>query len=209
MTQLNKKTLTSAILGMLLVLTLLVIVQINRRGGATDIVLPASVTLKPLTTWTDELILKSDEPPSGWRLGGLAWHEVLGMPSRTYWFRHLPAAPLGTALSEAFSVYSTTLLAKQAYPRVLDEFFPPAYAQDWKTMPELAIQDHADEIKTACLPGEQFNGSLNMACRSIARYQNVIVQVNGIVHPDQWLTLADFRQMLEAVDRRVTLVLSR
>ena len=76
-------------------------------------------------------------------------------------------------------------------------------------MPELAIQDHADEMKTACLPGAPFTGSPNQACEAIARYQNVIVHTLGNVLPDPGLTLSDFRQMLEAVDRRVAEVLSR
>jgi hypothetical protein len=199
----------TSVLGVLTVLAFLAVMLLSRTNSSTRIDLPPPVTLKPLATWTDELILNSDEPPSGWRLGGLAWQDVLGTPSRSYWFKHLPTAPLGTALSEEFSVHSTTELAKQTYPRVIDKFFPSAYGnKGWTTVPELAIQDHADETTIQCLR-ETINGSPSMACRSIARYQNVIVQVNGIVHPDQWLTLSDFRQMLEAVDRRVTKVLAQ
>jgi hypothetical protein len=209
MTQSNKKALVAGLLGVVLVFILFVFAQLKGMNVRTGIVFPSIVTLKPLATWSDEMIVKSDELPSGWRLGRFAWDDVLGTPSRSYSFKHLPAAPIGTALSEEFVVYSTTVMAEQAYPQVTAKFFPSAYGFSWKTMPDLAFQDHADELKTACLPGEQFNGSPNMACSSIARYQNVIVQVNGFVHPDQWLTLSDFRQMLEAVDQRVAWVLSR
>ena len=131
------------------------------------------------------------------------------MPSHFYWFKNPPAERAGSTLSEEFIVYSTTVLAEQAYPHVLDESFPPAYADAWKPMPELALPHHADEIKIACLPGAQFNGSPNMVCVATARYQNVIVQTIGNVLPDRGLTLPDFRQMLVVVDRRVTEVLAR
>ncbi len=168
-----------------------------------------SVTLKPLAAWTDDLVLQFGEPPSGWRLAGKTTYDEEGMPEPYFWFKNAPAEQAGATLSEGFVVYTTTTLAKQAYPRVRDKYFPPAYAADWQTMSELAIPHHADEMKTACLSEVKFNGDPYLGCRSIAQYQNVIVLVNGIVLPDRWLTLVDFRHMLEAVDRRVASVMSR
>ena len=180
-----------------------------RLGEITAPALPLVVTLQPLAEWTDDLVVKHSELPPGWKPGGQALQNELGTPARLYWFQHAEAQIGRATLSEEFIVYSTVALAEQAYPNVHDVYFPPAHADKWKTYPELAIQHHADEIKTACLPGAQFNGSPNLACGSIARYQNVIILTQGIVLPDKVLTLANFREMLEAVDRRIVEVLSR
>lgn len=164
--------------------------------------------LKPLAAWTDDLVLQTDEPPIGWMVTGVRAKDSLGL-DHVYGLATHPQNPPGTALSVETIIYTTTELAKQAYPQMRDKFFPPAYADAWKTYPELEIQSHADEYKTQCLPGEQFNGSHNKACSSLARYQNVIVFVNGIVLPDNILTMSGFHKMLESVDRRVAWVMSQ
>lgn len=205
MKRLNRGLLLGCLITFLLVL---VFSLFNRVSGTSNSAPPLSVTIQPLAAWTDELALKFSEPPSGWRFAGQTTYTIQGMPERYIWFKHGPPNPIGTSLSQGFIVYSTTAQAEQAYPKVRDELIPPAYASRWTIVPELSIQSHADEVKTACLSGEQFNGSSSMACSSIARYQNVIVLVDGIIF-EQWLTLPDFRHMLEAVDRRVTNVMSQ
>ncbi len=182
---------------------------LTRLGEITASPLPLVVTLQPLAAWTDDLVVKHSELPPGWKPGGQTSQSEQGALVRVYWFQHAEAQVSGATLSEDIAVYPTVVLAQQAYPSMRDVYFPPAYADKWKIYSELSIQHHADEIKTACLPGAQFNGSQNLSCRSIARYQNVIVLTNGVVLPDKVLTLENFREMLEAVDRRIVEVLSR
>ena len=205
----KQPTKNASLTGVIALIIFMAVAVLVRLGEITAPALPLVVALHPLAAWTDDLVVKHSELPTGWKPGGQAPQNVLGTPARIYWFEHAGAQIGGATLSEKFIVYSTVTLAEQAYPKVHDEYFPPAHADKWKTYPELAIQHHADEIKTACLPGAPFNGSPNLACGSIARYQNVIVLTNGIVLPDKVLTLANFREMLEAVDRRIVEVLSR
>jgi hypothetical protein len=148
------------------------------------------------------------QSPAGWMVTGVRVRDALGL-DHVYGLTTHPQNPPGTALSVETIIYTTTELAKQAYPQMRDKFFPPAYADVWETIPELEIQSHADEYKTQCLPGEQFTGSPNKAGRSLARYQNLIVFVNGTVLPDKILTMSGFRQMLESVDKRVAWVMSQ
>jgi RHS repeat-associated protein len=181
---------------------------LTRSAGTTNLSLPSG-ELKPLTAWTNELIVQNDELPPGWQVDIWAWDELVGMPSRVFGYKY-PAAlgQPGLNLKERVVVYSTTLLAQQAYPRVLDTYFPPHAADEWKTMPELTIPHHAEEMKMACIDSN-INGIAFKGCRSVARYQNVIVITSGNVFEDQWLTMDGYRQMLETVDRRVTSVLSQ
>lgn len=181
---------------------------LTRPAETTKPTLPSG-ELKPLAAWTDELIVKNDELPPGWTVDIWARDEMLGVPSRVFGYKY-PAAlsQPGLNLKEEVVVYSTTLLAQQAYPRVLDAYFPPAAADRWKTTPELAVPHHADKMKTACIDSN-INGIAFKGCRAIARYQNLIVITHGNVFEDQWLTFDGYRQMLETVDRRVASVLSR
>lgn len=180
---------------------------LTRSQGTTIPSLPSS-DFKPLTAWTNDLIVQNDELPPGWKVDVWAWDELLGVPSRVFGYKY-PAAlnQPGLTLKERVVVYSTTLQAQQAYPGVVDTYFPPAYTDLWKTIPELAIPHHADEMKTACIDSN-INGIAFKGCNAIARYQNLIVITLGNVFEDQWLTMGGYRQMLETVDRRVTSVLS-
>ena len=205
----NRNARNVLIAGVLIGLAFIAFVLLARANGGNIVGSLPVVTLKAVAAWTNDLVLNAGEPPFDWSLAGQTSYDEAGMPSHFYWFKNPPAERAGATLSEEFIVYSTTVLAEQAYPHVLDEFFPPAHAAEWKIMPELALPHHADEIKIACLPGAQFNGSPNMVCDAIARYQNVIAHTIGNVLPDRGLTLPDFRQMLVAVDRRVTEVLAR
>lgn len=168
----------------------------------------SSGELKPLTAGTDELIVPNDELPFGWKADVWAHDDFLGTPSRVFGYKY-PAAlsQPGLNLKEEVVVYSTTLLAQQAYPKVLDAYFPPAYIDKWEVILSDNIQHHADEMKTACI-NSNINDFPFKGCRAMARYQNVIVITHGNVFEDQWLTIDSYRQMIQTVDQRVTSVLS-
>jgi hypothetical protein len=193
-------------------LLLLGFILLARTSEANDANRLTIGPLKPLTMWTEDLVLKSGDLSSGWLLDGRALDNEEGAPSHIFWFKNPPAEQAGSTLSDAFIVYTTTALAEQAYPHVRDKYFPPTAADKWKTMPELEFQDQANERKIACLSSSlypMYKGTPLLECGAIARYQNVIVSVDGIVLLDQGLTLSDFRQMLEAVDRRIASVLAQ
>jgi hypothetical protein len=168
---------------------------------------PANNGPLPSEPWIKYLFVKDSEIPAGWRTEGMTWYGEHEMPSLVVSYRTTPRE-IGVALSEEAAFYSTTLLAEQGYSRTLDQYFPPEYIKDWKDMPALVIPHHADSLKVACL-SSKLNGLPFQACRSIARYQNLIVLTFGNVFEDKWLTMSGYRQMLEAVDRRVTDVLSQ
>jgi hypothetical protein len=199
------KILISSLIGLLMLSGIWVL---TRSEGTISPSSPSG-DLKPLADWSNELAVQNDELPFGWKVDIWAWDALLGTPSRVFGYKY-PAAlsQPGLNLKEEVVMYSTTLQAQQGYPRVLDTYFPPAYADLWKTMPELAVPHHADEMKTACIDSN-INGISFKGCRAIARYQNLIVITHGNIFEDQWLTIDGYRQMLEAVDRRITSVLSK
>jgi hypothetical protein len=172
----------------------------------TDVAPP--LPLKPLVTWTNELMLTDEELPAGWRYDTSTTYDRPGVSGRFYGFYNTIAGrdALAVSLSEEFGLYPTTLEATRFYTSWANDFISPQAT--WENMPDLDFPTHADQMKIVCLL-DQIHGIPNRDCMAIARYQNVIVKIFGVVYEERWLSIADFRSTLQAADRRITGVLSR
>jgi hypothetical protein len=71
----------------------------------------------------------------------------------------------------------------------------------------LVFTGKSDEMRIACLPGV-VNDQSSLACGAIGRYGDMIVILRGLVK-DQWLTITDFRNLLEAMDRRIVTAMNQ
>jgi hypothetical protein len=150
----------------------------------------------------DALSLCGTDLPNGWVVGGIRPEDASGADVRFYYYYDTFAQDLmWVSFSEELARYSMQEAATQSYEGWGPRNIPPAYADRWKAALELAFDDHANQIKVACLPGK-INQMPYSACVAVARYANVIGVVRGNVFTDQWLPQPDFRSILEAVDRR-------
>ena len=96
--------------------------------------------------------------------------------------------------------------ASKSYNGWVDKVIPPHAADSWIMPGELVFIGKSDQMRVACLPGV-VNDQSNYACGAIGRYGDTIVILRGIVE-NQWLTLADFRRLLEVMDRRIVATLN-
>jgi hypothetical protein len=146
--------------------------------------------------------------PGNWHVGGRTIDHELDTDSPYYWYfnSQLPRESKAV-LSERFAVYPTVELARDRFLDWRDRMIPPKYADRWKEFSALEFSSHADEITTACMP-DSANSQPFWGCAAIARYQNLIVVIQGNLYEDKWLTFEDYRAVLEAADRRIALVLS-
>jgi hypothetical protein len=152
----------------------------------------------------DALSIQGTDLPNGWDVGGIRPEDESGAEVRFYYYYDTSAQDLmWVSFSEELAIYSTKEAATQSYEGWSQKNIPPAYADRWKTAPELEFDNHADQMKIACMPGK-IDQVPYSACVSVARYENIIVLVRGNVFTNQWLTMPDFRSILEAVDRRFT-----
>lgn len=150
----------------------------------------------------DALSIRGADLPNGWDVGGIRSEDEPGAEVRYYYYYDTSAQDLmWVSFSEELALYSTKEAAAQSFEGWNTKNIPPAYADRWETVPELERNDHAEQKKIACLPGK-INQTPYSACVVVARYQNVIVVVRGNVFTSQWLTMSDFRSILEAIDRR-------
>jgi hypothetical protein len=150
----------------------------------------------------DALSIRGTDLPYGWDVGGIRPEDEPNAEVRFYYYNNTFAQDLiWVSFSEELAIYSTKEEAAQSYEGWSQNNIPPAYADRWKTTPELEFDDHANQMKIACLPGK-IDQIPYSACVAVARYENIIVVVRGNVFADQWLTMSDFRSILEAIDRR-------
>lgn len=195
----ERKLLLSLFLGLLGLLGL----QYLMGWGAFTAMQRFSPTLSPDLELLFEAMLQVEDLPAGWhRLkGSIQTRPLPGGEGRFFWFNHASAKELTWVnISETVLVYGDEEAAGGGYQEQRDKFFPPQ-AKRWEENEALAFSHHADEIKVACLEG-YLNGRHHYACRAVAQYGRVVIVVLGNVFEDQWLTMNEFRGVLEAADRR-------
>ncbi|MBM4461542.1 MAG: hypothetical protein FJ011_27930 [Chloroflexi bacterium] len=105
-------------------------------------------------------------------------------------------------VSQSLVYYRAVELSQVAYQVAVAEAIPAAYAHKWVRPPELDFAVRANEITIACLPG-RIEGIYHRSCKVIARYNDVVMTLYANVFEDRWLTMAQFRRLLERVDARV------
>ncbi len=153
----------------------------------------------------DALSIRGADLPNGWDVGGIRPKDEPEAEARFYYYYDTSAQDLiWVSFSEQLVIYTKKEAAIQSYGGWNQRYIPPAYADRWQATPELEFDDHADQMKIACLPGK-INQIPYSACVAIARYENIVVIVQGNVFTSQWLTMSDFRSILEAIDRRFTM----
>ena len=141
--------------------------------------------------------------PEGWRMGGGEPEDVPGAEAYIYWY-------FGTSdphetwinVSQKMIQYEDADAAAGAFRGWVDWSVPPSHRDKWIMPEELVIDCGADEMAVACLP-RNINGLDHYACTVTALYGDMVVVLWGNVFDTQWLTMQDFRSLLEAMDERM------
>ena len=99
-------------------------------------------------------------------------------------------------------IYPNELESETAYQSLVEQAFPIAYVDKWQTPSVLEFSAHADQLRVACqsglIDGRPFEG-----CVVIARYGDMVMDLSGNVFEDRWLTMDQFRRVLERVDAKM------
>lgn len=164
-------------------------------------------TLSPTESWFATAAIQVQDLPSGWRWGDVLVENVPPAEGRVFCF-------FGTAdrtvswinVSETLLLFPDVTSAQAGYQTQRDTYFPPA-AEHWQIRSELSMTHQADEWHVACLP-TNLNGELVQACGVAARYDRVVIILLGNVFEERWLTMADFRAVMEAMDQRIIAALN-
>jgi len=147
--------------------------------------------------------MNATDLPFGW---GHRWSDSIetsdGFGQRVTYYGANPRSQPYVNVSQYLVYYRTVEHSRAAYQAAVAEAIPTAYADKWVRPPELDIHGRANEMTIACLPG-RMEGIYLRSCRFIARYDDAVMTLYANVFEDRWLTMAQFRRLLERVDKRM------
>ncbi len=152
--------------------------------------------------------LNATDLPFGW---GHPWDNTITEPDgyglQVVYYGANPRSQSYVNVNQRLVYYRTAESSQAAYQAAVAEAIPASAAHKWVRPPELDFTAHADEVTIACLPG-RMEGIYLRSCSFIARYDDVVMTVYANVFEDRWLTMAQFKRLLERVDARVNGVYS-
>ena len=105
-------------------------------------------------------------------------------------------------VTQTLEIYPDETASRTAYQAWADRAIPSAYADVWVRPPELDYRGNADEIKIACMSMHD-NGIPTQACKVTARYGELVTTLWANVFEDRWLTMSQFRRLVERLDQRM------
>ncbi len=105
-------------------------------------------------------------------------------------------------VTQTLEIYPDESASRAAFQARVDEAIPPGYADVWVQPPELDFRGNADEIKIACM-SVHINGIPTRSCRVTARYGELVTTLWGNVFEDRWMTMAQFRYLVERLDKHM------
>jgi len=148
-------------------------------------------------------MMDATDLPFGW---GHRWSDSIkttdGFGQRVTYYGANPRSQPYVNVSQRIVYYRTVAQSQAAYQAAVAQAIPAAYADKWVRPPELDFPSRADEMTIACLPG-RMEGIYLRSCSFIARYDDAVMILYANVFEDRWLTMAQFRRLLERVDKRM------
>jgi len=121
-------------------------------------------------------------------------------------YRDYQGPPRSTMLfvraGQTIFLYPNEADSQRAYAKIIAEEIPIAYVDQWSRPSELDFSARADAITIGCISGV-INDMPNQLCSFIARYGQLVTVIHAQIFDDRWLTMAQFRHLLERVDAKM------
>lgn len=148
-------------------------------------------------------LMDATDLPFGWRRESTGVpHDLRGEVARYRDYRGPTGSPIFVRAGQSIALYSTLTDSESAYAEAAAAMIPKDYADKWPWPPELDLAMHADQIVIGCNPGF-FDDIKAITCAVTAQYGNLVTSLYGQVFEDRWLTMAQFRHLLERVDAKM------
>jgi hypothetical protein len=198
---------TSILAVFLLGLVGIIVVFLVAGGSGTKVIPVATSDPVAAERLFSEVSLQGTDLPSGWRLDFTQPVTKYQVPGKIFYYYNTSARELlWVNISQELLAYPTAEVAKQTYDNRATLDFKANTPDFWKEVPELNFLGHADQLKTACT-SVSIDETPVLTCKVLARYQNLIVDVMADVLQDKWLTIPQFKSVLQATDQRIVKVL--
>lgn len=140
--------------------------------------------------------------PFGWGDRRMTVAEVPGAIGRNVTYYAEGPGRSYVNVGQQMRIYPDENTAQIAYEEIVAQAFPAKSADRWLTPTELEFTGRADQLKIACLPGS-INGMPFQGCNVVARYKDMVMDLTANVFEDRWLTMEQFRRLVERVDAKM------
>lgn len=147
-------------------------------------------------------LMNATDLPYGWGRRAFSVHDSRDVVHRSVTYRRGGPGIYSIPVSHSIMIYRNEEESKAAFLAETTESFPAAYADRWITPPEMVIAAKADEIRIECLSGFT-SGDSERGCSMIARYGNVLSHVRATVFERSYLTMPQYRRLVERVDAKM------
>ncbi len=146
--------------------------------------------------------------PFGWRRESTGVPQDLagGSVARYRDYRGPESTPIFVRAGQSIALYASEAESAAAYRAAAREMIPAGYEDQWPRPPELDFATQADAITVGCSVAGVFGGIPAHTCRVVARYGKLVTTLDGQVFEERWLTMAQFRRLLERVDAKMATV---
>jgi hypothetical protein len=152
-------------------------------------------------------MLDATDLPFGWRRESTGVPQDLtgGIIARYRDYRGPGSTPIFVRAGQSIALYASEAESDTAYQATAKEMIPAGYEDQWPRPAELDFTTQADAIIIGCSAGI-FNGIPAHTCRVAARYGDLVMTLRGQIFEDRWLTMAQFRNLLERVDAKMAAI---
>ena len=153
-------------------------------------------------------MLDATDLPFGWR------HESTGVPqdltggivARYRDYRGPANTPIFVKAGQSTALYASEAESDAAYRATARKVIPVGHEGQWPRPPELDFTTQADAITVGCSAAGVFDGIPAHTCRVAARYGNLVMTISGQIFEGRWLTVSQFRYLLERVDAKMAAI---
>ena len=148
-------------------------------------------------------LMDATDLPFGWRLDSTGVpRDLPGGIARYRDYRGPVGSPIFVRAGQSVALYATIEDSEAAYEETAANEIPATYVDKWPWPRDLDFATRADQIIIGCHDGV-FNDIPASTCRIAARYGLLVTIVNAQVFKDRWLTMEQFRHLLERVDAKM------
>lgn len=153
-------------------------------------------------------MLDATDLPFGWRRESTGVPQDLtgGIIARYRDYRGPANTPIFVRAGQSIALYASETESDAAYRATARKVIPVGHEDQWPRPPELDFTMQADAITVGCNAAGVFDGIPAHSCSIVARYGKLATTIDGQVFDDHWLTMAQFRNLLERVDAKMAAI---
>ncbi len=150
--------------------------------------------------------IQADDLPFGWSRSLSYPADIPGAFGRlvTFYGANMDTHPF-VNVNQTIYIYDSEAASRADYSTRVADGFPAGFPDLWKPVTDLDLPQQADEAKLACHSG--FANDIPMrTCVLVARYGSAIMNLQGNIFEERWMTVSQFQVVIDRLDAKMALI---